>query len=170
MAKLKTLARSAATVWALWLGALPVAWAQNSQVDRLVDKALRDANQRSQQQANPAAQGSGAPSPAVTASSGSLSSQIEAVRAKIRPCWLFTADTSKDNVAVRIVVQMNRDGRPASAEVADKARYQNDPSYRILADNALRTVNNPRCQPWPLSADKYDSWRKITLVFDPSDK
>jgi hypothetical protein len=28
---------------------------------------------------------------------------------------------------------------------------------------------NPRCQPWPLSPEKYNSWRNITFNFDPRD-
>ena len=28
---------------------------------------------------------------------------------------------------------------------------------------------NPRCQPWPLSPEKYNSWRTITFNFDPRD-
>jgi outer membrane biosynthesis protein TonB len=149
-------------MFVLWLSPLPVALAQNTQVDTMVDKLLRDANQRSQQQQ--------AAPPAVTAGSGSLSNQIEAVRTKIRPCWFFSEDMRKNYVTVRIIVQMNRDGRPASSDVEDKARYQSDPNYRLFADNALRAVNNPRCQPWPLSPDRYESWRKITLAFDFANK
>jgi hypothetical protein len=31
------------------------------------------------------------------------------------------------------------------------------------------TVMNPRCQPWPLPAEKYDSWRTLTFNFDSRD-
>jgi hypothetical protein len=33
----------------------------------------------------------------------------------------------------------------------------------------MRAVSNPRCQPWPLSPDKYNAWRTITFNFDPRD-
>ena len=74
-------------------------------------------------------------------------------------------ETSKKIPEVHIIVQMDRDGRPVSSEVQDTARYNSDPDYRSVADAALRTVRNPRFQPWPLPADKYESWRKITLTF-----
>ena len=45
----------------------------------------------------------------------------------------------------------------------------NDPTFRAAADSAMRAVSNPRCQPWPLSPDKYNSWRTITFNFDPRD-
>jgi len=28
-------------------------------------------------------------------------------------------------------------------------------------------IMNPRCQPWPLSPEKYNSWRRFTFNFDP---
>ena len=37
------------------------------------------------------------------------------------------------------------------------------------ADAAHRAIMNPRCQPWPLSPEKYNSWRNITFNFDPRD-
>ena len=40
---------------------------------------------------------------------------------------------------------------------------------RSAADAARRAILNPRCQPWPLSPEKYNSWRSITFNFDPRD-
>lgn len=64
---------------------------------------------------------------------------------------------------------MNRDATPVRAEVLDKARYASDGKFRSAADSAYRTIMNPRCQPWPLPAEKYDSWRTLTFNFDPRD-
>jgi hypothetical protein len=89
----------------------------------------------------------------------------EAVFQKIRPCWRGHVETSKKIPEARIIVQMDRDGRPVSAEAQDTGRYNSDPDYRSVADTALRAVRNPRCQPWPLPVDKYESWRKLTLTF-----
>ena len=34
---------------------------------------------------------------------------------------------------------------------------------------SYRAIMNPRCQPWPLSAEKFNAWRTITFNFDPRD-
>ena len=97
-------------------------------------------------------------------------SEVEGVREKIRPCWNFPAGVrDQSSLIVTMVVQMNQDGTPTRVELSDRGRYNNDPTYRAAADSALRAVSNPRCQPWPLSPDKYNAWRTITFNFDPRD-
>ena len=40
---------------------------------------------------------------------------------------------------------------------------------RAAADAAHRAIMNPRCQPWPLAQEKFNSWKTITFNFDPRD-
>jgi hypothetical protein len=96
-------------------------------------------------------------------------SEIEGVRSKIRPCWHSLGGSKDQNMIVTLVVQMNQDGTPVKAELGDTGRYNRDPAYRAAADAAHRAIMNPRCQPWPLSPEKYTSWRYITFNFDPRD-
>jgi len=96
-------------------------------------------------------------------------SEIEGVRNKIRPCWNSLGASKDQNLIVTLVVQMNQDGTPVKAELRDTGRYNSDPVYRAAADAAHRAIMNPRCQPWPLSPEKYSSWRYITFNFDPRD-
>jgi outer membrane biosynthesis protein TonB len=97
-------------------------------------------------------------------------SEIEGVRSKIRPCWNFPAGVKDQaGLIVTLIVQMNQDGTPVKADLKDHGRYNNDPIYRAAADAAHRAIMNPRCQPWPLSAEKFNSWRTITFNFDPRD-
>lgn len=95
-------------------------------------------------------------------------SEVEGVRQKIRPCW-NTIGGAKEAPVVTLVVQMNQNGTPIEAQFRDSGRYNNDPAYRSAADAARRAILNPRCQPWPLSPEKYNSWRSITFNFDPRD-
>ena len=95
-------------------------------------------------------------------------SEVEGVRQKIRPCWNVLGG-AKEAPIVTLVVQMNQDGTPVKADFKDTGRYNNDPTYRASADAAHRAIMNPRCQPWPLSPEKYNSWRTITFNFDPRD-
>jgi hypothetical protein len=94
-------------------------------------------------------------------------SEVEGVRQKIRPCW-NSFGGAKDAPIVSLVVQMNQNGTPIDAEFRDPGRL-GDPVYRAAAESARRAIMNPRCQPWPLSPEKYSSWRTITFNFDPRD-
>jgi hypothetical protein len=96
-------------------------------------------------------------------------SEIEGVRNKIRPCWNSPGGSRDQGFIITLIVQMNQDGTPVKAELKDTGRYNNDPTYRAAADAAHRAIMNPRCQPWPLSAEKFTSWRTITFNFDPRD-
>ncbi|MFO1082614.1 MAG: hypothetical protein U1E23_18560 [Reyranellaceae bacterium] len=96
-------------------------------------------------------------------------SEIEGVRSKIRPCWNTQGALKDQNMIITLVVQMNQDGTPVKAELKDPGRYNSDPIFRAAADAAHRAIMNPRCQPWPLSPEKYSSWRSITFNFDPRD-
>src|SRR5216683_1645513 len=96
-------------------------------------------------------------------------SEIEGVRNKIRPCWNTLGGARDQSLIVTLVVQMNQDGTPVTAEIKDTGRYGNDPTFRAAADAAHRAVMNPRCQPWPLSPEKFNAWRTITFNFDPRD-
>jgi hypothetical protein len=96
-------------------------------------------------------------------------SEIEGVRSKIRPCWNTIGGGRDQNMIITLLVQMNQDGTPVKAELKDTGRYNNDPNFRAAADAAHRAIMNPRCQPWPLSPEKYNSWRNITFNFDPRD-
>ena len=92
------------------------------------------------------------------------------MREKIRPCWNFPAGVRDQSaLVVTMVVQMNQDGTPTKVDLKDTGRYYNDPTFRAAADSAMRAVSNPRCQPWPLSPEKYNAWRTITFNFDPRD-
>lgn len=96
-------------------------------------------------------------------------SEIEGVRQKIRPCWNTQGGARDQGMIITLVVDMNQNGTPIKAELRDPGRYNSDPVYRAAADAARRAILNPRCQPWPLSQEKFNSWRTITFNFDPRD-
>jgi len=94
-------------------------------------------------------------------------SEIQGVIDKVRGCWNSVVG-AKEAPVVSLVVEMNQNGTPIDAQFRDPGRM-GDPIYRAVAESARRAILNPRCQPWPLSPDKYNSWRTITFNFDPSD-
>ncbi len=96
----------------------------------------------------------------------SSAEMIEAVNAKMRPCWeVPTGEPAQFVVVVR--VWMRPDGTPATAEIVDKEQYESDLDFRAAADAAYRTVMNPHCQPLPLDPKHYDEWKVIIFRFDP---
>ncbi|MEI7874262.1 MAG: hypothetical protein WCK95_19170, partial [Alphaproteobacteria bacterium] len=96
-------------------------------------------------------------------------SEIEGVRQKIRPCWNTQGGARDQAMIITLVVEMSQNGTPVKAEVREPGRYNSDPVYRAAADAAHRAIMNPRCQPWPLSPEKFGSWKTITFNFDPRD-
>ena len=54
------------------------------------------------------------------------------------------------------------------AAIADTSRM-GDPFFRTAAESALRAVLNPRCNPLKVPPRKYETWKSVTLSFDPRD-
>jgi hypothetical protein len=97
-------------------------------------------------------------------------SEIDMVRRQIEQCWNLPAGArDARDMQVSIVVDMNADGTPRGAAIEDQGRMVGNPAYRVAAESALRAVLNPRCHPFKLPRDKYERWKRMTLVFDPSE-
>jgi hypothetical protein len=98
------------------------------------------------------------------------SSEIDAVRRQIERCWNMPGGAKEaGDLVVSIRVEMNLDGTPRSAVVANSGQMQANPYRQAVADSARRAVLNPRCHPFKLPPEKYDHWRTMTLIFDPKE-
>jgi hypothetical protein len=126
-----------------------------------VNRALRPGGATTAAAAGGASQASAGP---VTAS------EKDAVRRQIEQCWNLPSG-AKDASAmiVSIRVEMNIDGTPRSAIIANPDRMDSDPLFRATAESAKRAVLNPRCHPLKLPPDKYEQWRTITFDFNPAE-
>ncbi|MGC6512833.1 MAG: hypothetical protein ACON4J_08695 [Parvibaculales bacterium] len=93
-------------------------------------------------------------------------SEIDAFRAQMKSCWSVPVGAANaDDLAVRVELGLNRDGSLAYGPfVVDKSRIS-DPYFRAAAESVLRAIR--RCQPFTMPADKYRSWQKLDLNFDP---
>lgn len=135
-------------------------------VDSMIDDILKNKQRPLQgSAAPPAAQSTAAPAQG-PAAGAVTAAEMQALRTKIVPCWTSGPKPSS-RVAIRVEVAPDR--TPVKADIVDKARYDRDPDFRAAADVAHRAIMNPRCQPWPLSPEKYSSWRVITFNFDSRD-
>jgi hypothetical protein len=73
------------------------------------------------------------------------------------------------DLIVEIDMKIAQDGTVKAADVTEKGRYQSDPVFRSAADSARRAVLDPKCNPLPLSPEKYDQWKNLTMSFNPKD-
>lgn len=148
--------------------------APKQSVDSMIDDILKNKQspqkvQTPEQQPKPVQQVTRQAPAAPNLAAVVTASEIEGVRQKIRPCWNTQGGARDQALIVTLVVEMNQNGTPVKAELRDASRYNSDPVYRAAADAAHRAIMNPRCQPWPLSPEKFTSWRTITFNFDPRD-
>ncbi len=109
-------------------------------------------------------------SPAETVGEVVTATQIDAIRQKIRKCWIVPAGLkgAKDMV-VDIKMEISPDGTVKNAEIVDKARMAQDNGYRTAAENARRAVLDPECNPLPLPKEKYEQWKDLEMSFNPKD-
>lgn len=97
-------------------------------------------------------------------------SEEDALRSQLENCWNvpFGAKDA-ENLAVDIFMVINADRTLREARIVDQARYNSDSFFRAAADSALRAVRSPLCSPFALPPDKYDTWNRITVTFNPKD-
>lgn len=91
------------------------------------------------------------------------------VQQQIKECWNLPAGAKEaENLSIEIRMVMNPDGTVRQARILDQGRLQSDPFFRAAAESALRAVLNPRCNPLKLPLEKYQQWKNMILIFDPS--
>ncbi len=94
-------------------------------------------------------------------------SEIDAIRAQLKPCWSPPAGApNAEDLIVVLRVRFNPDGTVNGVpQVLSSLRAQADQYMRAAADRAIRAVL--QCQPFQLPAERYRQWRLIELEFDP---
>lgn len=95
-------------------------------------------------------------------------SEIDAVRRQIAQCWNVPAGAKNaEELVVELDLRMNPDGTVRDATIVDKLRMASDPVFRSAAESARRAVLS--CGALKLPLDKYESWKDITMTFNPRD-
>lgn len=111
------------------------------------------------------------PAPNISRFSDVLSmSEMDALRQQLSQCWsIMSGAANAEDQVVELAVVVNMDRTVASAEVVDRFKYSSNPFFRAAADSAMRALRNPNCTPLNVPADKYDTWHKMRIVFDPKE-
>jgi outer membrane biosynthesis protein TonB len=96
--------------------------------------------------------------------------EIDAIRQKIRKCWIVPAGVQGiKNLVVDIKMQIDKDGTVVKADIVDTERYQRDEAYQMAAESARHAVLDPACNPLPLPPEKHSQWKDLELSFNPRD-
>ena len=94
-------------------------------------------------------------------------SEEDALKAQIFGCWSIPLGLPyKENLLVRIKLELKPDGSVVSSEILDHARM-NKPGqkyYKVLAESALRAIK--LCQPLRAPSTGYERWKDLQLNFD----
>ncbi len=96
--------------------------------------------------------------------------EIAALRRQIEACWNVPAGArDAGDLIVRLRVVMNRDGTPSSVVIDDARQPSGSGAWQAAADSARRAVLNPRCHPFRLPPEKYETWKQLVLTFNPQE-
>ena len=91
---------------------------------------------------------------------------IDRIRQHVSGCWSPPIGTAgADRLNVDIIVTLDRDGKVLTAEVENKMRMTVDRTFRVAAEEAIRTMF--KCSPLPVPLEKYDQWKSFIFGFDP---
>jgi hypothetical protein len=92
-----------------------------------------------------------------------------ALQQMVGECWNPpTGAQNAEDLRVRVRILFNVDGELARPpEIMDKGRMNSNSFYRVAAESAARAIR--RCAPYELPKDKFDLWKEIDFMFDPSE-
>ncbi len=94
-------------------------------------------------------------------------SEIDKFKIQMRRCWTIPAGApNAHKLIVRIRVFLDADGSLVTPpEILNSAR--GNVFLQIAIESALRAIQ--RCQPFKMPQEKYENWREITLIFNPTE-
>ena len=96
-------------------------------------------------------------------------SELDALQSKMYKCWRMSVDAKNpQDLVVQVRVKLSADGQVKDVKLTDRAGIyaSGDPYLKVAAERALRAVS--KCAPYDfLPADKYSTWKDLTLNFRP---
>jgi hypothetical protein len=97
-------------------------------------------------------------------------SEQDALRRQLEKCWNVPIGARDiQEMAVEIKMDINPDRTLRQAVILDENRYNRDSFFRAVADSAMRAIYNPACSPFALPPDKYETWKRTIVNFNPRD-
>jgi hypothetical protein len=108
--------------------------------------------------------------PADTIGNELTGTDIDLLNRHMRRFWNMPSGHKKaHNIVVEVELVIRKDGTVEQAKIVDQKRLRTDQEFRIAAECSLRAVLDPECSPLPLPEHKYEQWKHMIFVFDPSE-
>ena len=98
-----------------------------------------------------------------------ISKLIVTIRNQLSPCWNIPSGAKNlERLKIEVRIRLNPDGslRPP-AKISEPSFKTSHPAYQVLAESALRALNDPGCMPLKLPPEEYQDWKDIAFKFDP---
>ncbi len=94
-------------------------------------------------------------------------SEKDLIRRQFASCWNPPSGSKNiDKLQVLIKLILDEQGNVLDAKLIGGGNM-NDPFYRSAAERAMRAVRHPSCKKVRVPSKKYESWKNMTLNFDP---
>ena len=94
-------------------------------------------------------------------------SEKDLIRRQFASCWNPPSGSKNiDKLQVLIKLTLNEEGNVVNAKLIGGGNMS-DPFYRSAAERAMRAVRHPSCKKVKVPSKKYESWKNMTLNFDP---
>ena len=95
--------------------------------------------------------------------------ETQAVLNQLRRCWrVDTFSANARSLVVTMRAEIRQNGFVNQATVNLVSPNPIPPEYQIAVDRARTALQDLRCQPFSLPANKYNAWRDIVIRFDPA--
>nr|MDJ0820497.1 cell envelope biogenesis protein TolA [Paracoccaceae bacterium] len=96
--------------------------------------------------------------------------ESDALRVAVQACWVVDVGSQAANVTVTLAMEMDRDGKvvPGTLEMID-ATGGDTIAVNTAFNAARRAVLRCQGQGYDLPAEKYEQWRELEIVFNPSE-
>ena len=95
--------------------------------------------------------------------------EIYLLNQQLTSCWTAPAGSFiKKGMIVKIKATITRDRRvfKNKIHIHDTNISKNNPFYRAITENVMRTLLHPNCIPLKLPKDKYATWKELIITFD----
>lgn len=143
---------------------------QDFDIDQILGVIDQEQKQpRPEQQASETPSGAERPQRGAGLQTGLTVSEKDAILGQMRRCWNPPVGAPRpEELIVRLFIRLRQDGTlDGPPDVVDAGRYSSgDTYYRAAVEAARRAVI--QCQPYSLPSDKFEAWREIDMIFDPT--
>jgi outer membrane biosynthesis protein TonB len=91
------------------------------------------------------------------------------IKSQLIACWKIPplVGIEIEKIFVIVQIKLDKDGNILNSKIVNKGQYGQSQFFEIISESAIQAVNS--CSPIKnLPKDRYEEWKEVQLVFDPS--